>query len=118
MIPKENLPELRDVADRLLAIRKTNKNVFASDFIFNRMIRFYENEGIPGCRAGERFFIVNPEGTFSPCGLIQGHFTSAKQIKQMFSSVNACADCNTSIRANCEKPMSAQIKDNLNTLFA
>jgi MoaA/NifB/PqqE/SkfB family radical SAM enzyme len=118
MIPKENLPELRVIADRLLAIRKANKNVFASDYVFKRMIQFYENEGIPNCRAGERFFIVNPDGTLSPCGLIQGSFTSVRQLKRDFISVNRCADCNTSIRANCEKPLFAQVTDNLNTLFA
>jgi MoaA/NifB/PqqE/SkfB family radical SAM enzyme len=117
LITKKDLSELRSIADQLLAIRKTHKNVFASDYVFERMIRFYENEGLPGCRAGERFFIVNPDGTLSPCGLIQRNYTSTEQLKREFLSGNACADCNTSIRANCEKPLIAQVKDNLNTSF-
>lgn len=117
LIPKENLPELREIADELLAIRKTHKNVFASKYVFDRMIAFYENQGIPGCRAGDRFFIVNPDATLSPCGLISGDYRTQKELQKAFVRTNTCTACNTSIRANCEKPIRYQLIDNLNTVF-
>ncbi|MBN1895858.1 radical SAM protein [bacterium] len=115
MIAPKDLPELRAISEQLLEIRKKHKNVYASRYIFDRMIRFYENGGIPGCRAGERFWIVNPDGTLSPCGLIMGSYRTPKQLQDDFLPRNHCTECNTSIRANCEKPVWHQIKDNLHT---
>jgi MoaA/NifB/PqqE/SkfB family radical SAM enzyme len=115
MIPPKDLPELKAISAQLLAIRKKHKTVFASKYIFDRMIRFYENRGISGCKAGKRFWIVNPDGTLSPCGLIMGSYRTPKQLQDDFLPRNQCTECNTSIRANCEKPVWHQIRDNVNT---
>ncbi|MFH1941639.1 MAG: radical SAM protein [bacterium] len=116
MIPREELPELREIAKKLLDIRKKHKNVFASEYIFNRMIDFFENESIPNCQAGEKFYVVNPSGTLSPCGLIIKEYKSQEEIRNDFMKSNTCGLCNTSIRANSEKPVWYLIKDNIGTL--
>ena len=116
VLTSEDLVEFREIVKQLLALRNKYKNFFASAYTFNRMIKFYENGGTPGCKAGEKFFIVNPDGTFSPCGLIITRYKTQQEINDKFLKTNTCAACNTSIRSNCEKPIKYLIKDNLGSL--
>ena len=116
VLTKEDLVEFRDIVKQLLAFRDKSKNFFASEYTFNRMIDFFENGGTPNCKAGERFFIVNPDGAFSPCGLIITRYKNQQEIKEKFLKTNTCTACNTSIRSNCEKPIRYMIKDNLGSL--
>jgi len=115
MIPKEELDEFKKVIDELIEFKKQYKNIRASDYVLNNMINFFKNEEIPGCRAGERFLIVNPDGSLSPCGLITRNYHSQKQINMEFIKTNQCNFCYTSIRGNTEKPIKYLIKDSLNT---
>ncbi len=117
LLDQQDLEELKGIVHQLLTMRKKYKNFFASEYTFNRMIKFYEQGGIPDCKAGERFFIVNPDGNFSPCGLIITRYKSMAEIKEKFIKTNTCTACNTSIRSNCEKPVKYQIKDNLAALL-
>ena len=67
LLTKEDLPEFRDVVNQLLKLKKRNKNFYPSPYVFQRMIQYFKDGFIPGCRAGQRFFIVNPNGAVSPC---------------------------------------------------
>ena len=80
------------------------------------MRSFFSNGGIPNCRAGEKFLIVNPDGALSPCGLILKKFDSQKELVRQFSKGNTCKDCNTSIRANSEKPIKKLVVESLQSL--
>lgn len=116
MIPKEEMPEFREVIKQLLAFKRKHKNIFTSDYTFKKMIEFFENHSLPNCRAGERFFVINPNGTFSPCGLIIKKFNSQKDMKRNFLKHNTCEYCFTSIRANSEKSVKYLIKDSLKSI--
>ncbi len=117
MLTKKDLAEFKLIVARLLDFRKRYKNLFATEYVFGRMIRFFENGFIPDCRAGQTFLIVNPDGTLSPCGLINKKYDTQEEIIQDFSRMNVCGDCNTSIRANSEKPARYLMRDNLWTLL-
>jgi MoaA/NifB/PqqE/SkfB family radical SAM enzyme len=104
MIPREELEEFRDITRRLAAFRKTNGTVFTSDYNFGLMARYFERGFHPRCRTGDKFGNVNPNGTFSPCGLIIKNFQTLGELKQ-FARTNTCVHCLTSIRANCESPL-------------
>lgn len=116
MIPREELPELRAVIDELKAFGKETGTLFTSDYVFERMIRFFEEERVPGCKAGETFLVVNPSGTISPCGLIQGDYRDQQDVVDNFLRHNTCEACNTSIRANTEKPLGILARDALASL--
>lgn len=115
MIPKDEMDDFRKVINDLLEYKRRYKNVRASEYVLNKMIDYFENGEVPGCRAGERFLIVNPDGSLSPCGLITGNYHTQKQIETEFGKTNECNFCYTSIRANTEKPVKYLIKDNLNS---
>ncbi|MBN1294733.1 MAG: radical SAM protein [Candidatus Latescibacteria bacterium] len=118
MLSKEDIPEFKDIITRLLEFKKKYNTVRTTDSFFYDMVEFFETESIPDCRAGERFLVVNPDATLSPCGLIITDYTSWKDLKVGFTANNTCTSCHTCIRSSTEKPMNNLIKGGLQSLFA
>lgn len=116
MLSEAELEELKEIVKKLQDLKKKNKDIFTSDFVFKKMIEFFENGSSPDCKAGHRFLVVNPDGSLSPCGLIIEKYRSQKEIKKEFMNKNQCEYCYTSIRANSEKPAKYLIKDNIKSL--
>ncbi len=116
MISGADLEELREITRRLLAFRKENDTVFNTAYAFDNMIRYFEQGGFPRCRTGDRFCNVNPDGTFSPCGLIITRHPTLGDLREKFARTNTCTFCLTSIRSNCEKPLWRSIRDTLESL--
>ncbi len=116
MIPRHELIEFKDIIIQLLEFKRKYKNIISSDYTLKKMIEFFKEESFPNCRAGERFLVVNPDGTFSPCGLIIKKYKSQKEIKQDFMKNNNCVYCYTSLRANVERPEWYLVMDNIKAL--
>ncbi len=106
VVPKEQLPELRQTFRDLLEYQEEHDMVKSNATFLNNIVAFFDDGGIPGCRAGERFLVVNPDGTLSPCGLITMAFPDRAQLMAGFSKTNTCTACNTSIRSWTERPFS------------
>jgi MoaA/NifB/PqqE/SkfB family radical SAM enzyme len=116
MIPPEEMDEFKAVVGRLLDHKRRFDTIYTSEYIFRNMIAFFETGSVPGCRAGRRFFVVNPNGTLSPCGLIIRDYESPRQLRRDFLKHNDCTYCYTSIRGGSERPVKYLIKDNLDRL--
>lgn len=116
LIPKDELPEFKEIVKQLSEFKRKYKTIYTSDYAFEKMIEFFEEEAFPNCRAGEKFFVVNPDGSLSPCGLIIKKYKSQKEMKEDFPKNNNCSFCYTSIRANSEKTVKYLIKDSLKSL--
>jgi len=116
MIPAGEIAELEDVLGRIREHKKRYRTVFTSDYVLGRIPEYFRSGGIRDCRAGDRFFVVNPDGTLSPCGLIIRKYRSPAEIRRDFLRTNVCAECYTSIRANTEKPLRYAVSDNLRSL--
>ncbi len=104
MVQPEDIPEFREVIEQLLTMKKEHGHILTSDWVLLGMARFFLREDQGMCRAGERSMVVNPDGTFSPCGLLIRDFKTRKEMMRDFTSTNTCVDCYTSTRANSEKP--------------
>ena len=117
MLSVQDLEELKDIIRRIIAFKKKNNTVYSSEYYLNKVIEFFENGGIPNCRSGEKFLIVNPDGTLSPCGLIKKDYTTRRDIIENFSRHNTCGSCYTGIRGNTEKPIRHLIKDHISRFY-
>jgi MoaA/NifB/PqqE/SkfB family radical SAM enzyme len=113
LIPGDELWELEDIIERLREHKKKYNTVIASEYTFTKMMEYFRNLTVGNCRAGEKFLIVNPDATLSPCGLHIGNYRSQKELISDFLKNNTCGNCMTSIRANTEKPLKYQIRDAL-----
>jgi len=117
MIRGETLGEFRTVVEDLRAFKRRHNTIRTSDYVFDNMIQYFEQGRIKDCRAGERFIVVNPDGTLSPCGLVLHNFASQEEVRREFNAHNECEFCYTSIRANTERPAWYLVKDNLSNVF-
>jgi MoaA/NifB/PqqE/SkfB family radical SAM enzyme len=116
MIPRQELDEFKEISRQLVLFKKRYKTIFTTEYHFGNMAKFFEQGQFPRCRTAERFCNVNPDGTFSPCGLIITDFKTLKELKTDFARTNTCAHCLTSIRANCEQPLWRLARSSLQNL--
>jgi MoaA/NifB/PqqE/SkfB family radical SAM enzyme len=110
MVSGDELEELKEIINRIIEYKKKYGNIRNSNYTLIKITEFFEKRYIPNCRAGEKFFNVNPDGTLSPCGLIITDYKSRKELYSKFSLSNTCHYCYTSIRANCELPARQLLK--------
>jgi MoaA/NifB/PqqE/SkfB family radical SAM enzyme len=103
LISSEDLEEFREIIEQLMAHQKKYNNIMTTRKTLEKSAQFFKEGSFPNCRTGVKFFNVNPDGTYSPCGLIIKDFKSPRELYEKFSKVNTCSYCYTSIRANCEK---------------
>jgi len=111
--PDGQLTELRGVVDRLIEMQDNGYPIATSPYSMNKIIEFYKTRSQPNCKAGLRFFIINPWGKIAPCGIIHGEYDSQGDLVEKFTKSNRCDMCYTAIRANCEKSPSRMIADAL-----
>ena len=113
MISSDDVGELRETIERVMAFKKAHGTIFTSDYVLRRIPDYFARGSFPGCRAGQRFIVVNPDATFSPCGLIIRDYATFADMQREFVRTNACTSCYTSSRANSEKPMLRAGLDNI-----
>jgi MoaA/NifB/PqqE/SkfB family radical SAM enzyme len=104
------------VVERLIEFKRAHGNILTSNWVLREMVRFFEEGRLPGCRAGERSLVVNPDGTLSPCGVHPRDYASLAELKQHFTAHNICGDCFTSTRGNSERPTRHLFLDHLGYL--
>ncbi len=116
MVPPEKVPALREELARLAEHKRKYGYVFTSEYVLDKMGDFFEQGALPQCRAGEKFFVVNCDGTLSPCGLIMRKYKTQAEMIEDFTKKNDCGYCYTGLRANAERPVKWLVKDNLRRL--
>jgi MoaA/NifB/PqqE/SkfB family radical SAM enzyme len=118
MLSKEDLEEFKEIIPVLLELQKKHKLIRTPKDVLWKMVRYFEQGYIPRCRTGEKFFNVNPDGTFSPCGLIITDYKTKDEFIQDFCKNNSCVYCYTSLRANTERPFLSVAWEHLKFILA
>jgi MoaA/NifB/PqqE/SkfB family radical SAM enzyme len=111
LLSSEDVAELREIVKEIISLKRVNKNIRTSDYVLRRIVEFFDNGGIPDCRAGGRFLVVNPDGTLSPCGLVITEYETRDELIRGFTRKNTCTACYTSSRADSERPLKHLISD-------
>ena len=109
--PNGELTELQGIVDRLIEMQAEGYPIATSPYSLQKIVDFYRTRSQPNCKAGRRFFIVNPWGKLAPCGIIHGEFANQQELIDGFARDNKCEMCYTAIRANCEKSPYRMIAD-------
>ncbi len=118
LVQPEEIDEFRRITGELVDFKRRYDTIRTTDSFFEDMALFFENRSMPNCRAGERFLVVNPDATLSPCGLIITDYTSWDDLKSKFSAQNSCSYCHTCIRSNTEKPLNNLVRGGVKSLFS
>ncbi len=109
---EERLREVRDVFQRVIDMKKAGYPVYTSERVMWKFYRFFTDRGIPGCQAGRRFLVINPDGSLIPCAMVWAKYASQRDMLKQFTANNSCEMCYISTRANTEKKLGDFLADN------
>ncbi len=108
----DDLDGLAGVLEEVVDLRAAGYPVYTSPRTLRKFHRFLTVGGIPGCQAGRRFLVINPDGRLTPCAMVMAYFDRQEDMLADFTQGNACTRCYISTRANTEKSAWAFLLDN------
>lgn len=109
----EDLAVLQNTMQELLSLSRKNGGITNSPWTFTGTYEFFKNGHVPGCKAGRRFLVVNPDGTMRGCSMFDHKFSSLQEVREKFVATNACGECYVSIRAYLDASYTTLLKDNV-----
>ncbi|MBX7148510.1 radical SAM protein [bacterium] len=100
----EDQKQLKDVIAELKSLRESNRNITTSEYFFDHVPVFFEKKAIPGCKAGQRWVTVTPDGYIQPCSETPRvcHYTEWSADK--FGDID-CDVCWYACRAESQAPV-------------
>jgi len=107
----EELKFLRQTVNELIELKKQTKHITNPKAVLLDTLKFFEQGYMPDCKAGIRFFVVMPDGSFIPCSLHRNKYTTQKEMIENFSRTNQCGACYVAIRSYSEPSLWRQLKD-------
>jgi len=102
---EEDLAALRTTVDELVARSRRKKHIANPETVFRDTVRYFERGGMPGCKAGRCFFVVEPDGMLVPCSLHRQRFSTQEEMERVFTPGNTCGQCYVAIRSYTDRPM-------------
>lgn len=109
--PDEVKQELRRAIEHVIALQRDGLPVYTSASTLWKFHDFLIEGYRGGCRAGERFLVVNPDGRMTPCAMVMAYYDDQQTMKREFTSQNTCGRCYISTRANAEKSAGQMLAD-------
>ncbi|MFQ5689517.1 MAG: radical SAM protein [Gemmatimonadota bacterium] len=112
LVSGDALPELRQKLQEVIDMRNAGYPVYTSPRVMWKFHKFLTEEGIPGCQAGRKFIVINPDGRLTPCAMVMAYFDRQEDMLRDFTARNQCTRCYISTRANTEKTFGELVQDN------
>jgi MoaA/NifB/PqqE/SkfB family radical SAM enzyme len=108
--------ELKEKVSEVIELKRGGYPVYTSERVLWKFADFLLEGRAPGCQAGYRFLVVNPDGRLTPCAMVMAYFNDIRTMQREFSRANTCEACFISTRANTEKTLKDALADNMDTL--
>jgi MoaA/NifB/PqqE/SkfB family radical SAM enzyme len=96
--------KLKNVIDELKFLRRKNKNISSSEYFFNHVPPFFEHKAIGGCKAGQRWVTITPDGYVQPCSELERVCHYTEYSPDLFGDVS-CDVCWYACRAEAQAPV-------------
>ena len=117
-LPQQNGSKegLKAALEEVIDLKKRGSGVYTSEDALWKFYDFLCSGYTPGCRAGERFLVVNPDGRMTPCAMVMAYFDDQPSMLREFTCRNECGACYISTRAHAEKTPRQLLEANVDTL--
>lgn len=99
--------KLKNVILELKNLKQKNQNILSSEYFFDHVPVYFEHQAIGGCKAGQRWVTVTPDGYIQPCSETPRvcHYTEWSPDK--FGDID-CDVCWYACRAESQAPVTMQ----------
>jgi MoaA/NifB/PqqE/SkfB family radical SAM enzyme len=111
----EQLAKLSAHLDRVEERRDDTNWIVNSRSTLEATRRYFQDSGMPGCKAGHRFLVVTADGALQPCSM-QFHRYPLEHHARMiqdFTRGNQCDQCYVSIRSYLDKTFPQLLWENV-----
>jgi MoaA/NifB/PqqE/SkfB family radical SAM enzyme len=117
--PKQ-LAELNRELDAVEARRDHTNWIVNSPTTLASTRRFFEQGGMPGCKAGHRFLVVTSDGWLQPCSMVFQRYRLEEYARMAaeFTPTNDCDECYVSIRSYLDKTFPQLLWENVSGFFS
>jgi MoaA/NifB/PqqE/SkfB family radical SAM enzyme len=111
----EQLRSLNAHLDRVEARRDETNWIVNSRTTLDATRRYFENAGMPGCKAGKRFLVVTADGALQPCSMQFKRYKLEERERMVreFTRANQCDECYVSIRSYLDKSFPQLLWENV-----
>ena len=116
LIKGDHLEGLADKIQEVIDMKNAGYPVYTSPRVLWKFHKFMKEDGIPGCQAGRKFLVINPDGRLTPCAMVMAYFDTQEDMIENFTKQNTCEQCYISTRANTEKTFREFLEDNSHVL--
>ncbi len=103
--------ELKRSIEAVIDLKRAGKPVYTGEGALWKYYEFLISGYKPGCQAGKKFVVINPDGRLTPCAAVMAYFDDHRTMQREFSVHNACGSCYISTRASAEKSKGEMIMD-------
>ena len=116
----EQLSALNRQLDRVEERRDNTNWIVNSRSTLDATRRYFENSGMPGCKAGHRFLVVTGDGALQPCSMQFQRYALQDRGRMIceFTRHNACDECYVSIRSYLDKSFARLLWENVGGFFS
>jgi MoaA/NifB/PqqE/SkfB family radical SAM enzyme len=116
----EQLATMNRELDGVEARRDATNWIVNSRTTLDATRHYFENQGLPGCKAGLRFLVVTARGELQPCSMQFQRFPLDQQARMVkeFTHSNTCDQCYVSIRSYLDKNFSTLLWENVRGFFS
>ena len=116
----EQLTALNQHLDRVEERRDRSNWIVNSKSTLDATRRYFENSGMPGCKAGHRFLVVTADGALQPCSMQFHKYPLAEHSRMIreFTAHNSCDECYVSIRSYLDKSFPQLLWENVSGFFS
>lgn len=111
---KEDLKALGQKIQELIEFKRKTNCIVNSKKVLLKILKFFEQGCIPNCKAGLKFVVVMPDGSFVPCSMRRYKFSNLEELREKFSHQNlchGCCGCYVSIRCYSERSIWEELRE-------
>ncbi|MGO4880154.1 MAG: radical SAM protein [Bryobacteraceae bacterium] len=114
------LAALNSHLDRVEQRRDDTNWIVNSRSTLDATRRYFEDAGLPGCKAGHRFLVVTADGALQPCSMQFQRYPLEQRARMIdeFTAKNTCDECYVSIRSYLDKSFPQLLWENVSGFFS
>jgi MoaA/NifB/PqqE/SkfB family radical SAM enzyme len=114
------LSTLREQFARIEERRNGCNRVVSAPSTLKATADYFENGGMGGCKAGQRFLVVTADGRLQPCSMQFRRYELHEQARMVreFTACNTCDECYVAIRSNLDKSFPRLLRENVANYFS
>ncbi|MDE3164936.1 MAG: radical SAM protein [Acidobacteriota bacterium] len=111
----EQLAALNSHLDRVEQRRDATNWIVNSRTTLDATRRYFQDSGMPGCKAGRRFLVVTADGALQPCSMQFLRYPLEERARMVseFTAHNRCDECYVSIRSYLDKSFPQLLWENV-----